>query len=291
MDNQTTKARSAITGVIGFWLGGILGNIATYLIAISGLVGWILGFISQDQSFVRLLFAIVLAFLTVGLGGTVTGVFNGLALNRIDTGGDRRRLLVGAGYAYGVGQGILIIPVLLLISLIALYNNGPKAQPQAYMLLFGLLGLIYGLIIGLIFSLLTVNFKRMWGVLLAFVFGYLLGGILLGLFVWRADFVSSGLVPLRAILRLVFMSLLANIPAGALVGLAYHRLAQKRSLADEVDLKPGRVQRGIVIGVSLVVLLVVVGFIRDAESFLTANTAATATQLTSETVGVQPACL
>jgi len=286
MDKEITKSRSAITGVVGFWLGGILGNFAIYLIAISGLVGWILGFLPEDQSLVRLLFAIVLAFVTVGLGGAVTGVFNGWALNRIDTGGDRRNLMIGAGYAYGVGQGILLIPFLLLISLIALYNNGSKAQPQSFVLLFGLFGLLYGLIIGLILALLTVNFKRMWGVLLAVVLGYLLGGILLGLFLWRADLLSSGSIPLRAILRLVFISLLANIPAGILVGLAHHRLAQKRSLAGEEALKPGRVQRGIVIGVSLVILLVVAGFIQGAESFLTANTAATATQLTSETVGV-----
>jgi hypothetical protein len=116
MDKQITKTRSAITGVIGFWLGSILGNIFTYLIAISGIVGWIVGFIPQEQILVRLLFAIVLAFLTVGLGGAVAGVFNGWALNRIDTGGDRRRFMVGAGYAYAVGHGILLIPIMLLSS-------------------------------------------------------------------------------------------------------------------------------------------------------------------------------
>ena len=286
MDKQITKTGSALTGVIGFWLGSILGNIITYLIAVSGIVGWILGFVPQEQILVRLLFAIVLAFLTVGLGGVAAGVFNGWALNRIDTGGDRRRFMVGTGYAYGVGHGILLIPILLLISLIGLYNNGPKIQPQAYVLLFGLLGLIYGLIIGFIFSLLTVNFKRIWGVLLAVVVGYTLGGILLGLFLWRADLLSPGMVPLRVILRLFFVSLLINIPAGALVGLAYHNLSQKRSNLGEEALKPGRLQQGIVIGVSLLILLAVVGFIRNAESFLTANPAATATQLTSETVGV-----
>ena len=286
MDKQTTKTRSAVTGVIGFWFGSILGNIFTYLIAISGIVGWIVGFIPQEQILVRLLFAIVLAFLTVGLGGAVAGVFNGWALNRIDTGADQRCFLVGAGYAYFVGHRILLIPIILLISLLGLYNNGPKIQPEAYLLLFGLLGLIYGLIIGLNLSLLTVDFKRIWGVLLAVVVGYTLGGILLGLFLWRADLFSTGLIPLRVILRLVFVSLLINIPAGALVGLAYHKLAQKRLNLGEDALTPGRLQKGVVIGVSLVILFIVVGFIRDAESFLKVNTAATATQLSSETVGV-----
>ncbi len=286
MDKQITKTRSAVTGVIGFWLGSILGNIFTYLVAISGIVGWIVGFVPQEQILVRLLFAIALAFLTVGLGGAVAGVFNGWVLNRIDTGGDRRHFLVGAGYAYFVGHGILLIPIILVISLLGLYNNGPKIQPQSYVLLFSLFGLIYGLIIGLTLSLLTVNFKRIWGVLLAVVVGYTLGGFLLGLFLWRADLFSSGLIPLRVILRLIFMSLLINLPAGALVGLAYHNLAQKELNLGRDALKPGRLQQGVVIGVSLVILFSVAGFIRDAESFLTVNPAATATQLDSETVGV-----
>jgi len=90
---------------------------------------------------VRLFFGILLAFVIIGLGGAITGVVNGVAINRIDTGGERRRYLIGAGYAYGVGQGMLIIPVLLLISLIGIYNNGTQDQPQGYILLFGLLGL------------------------------------------------------------------------------------------------------------------------------------------------------
>ena len=285
-DIHPTKQRSVFIAVLGFWLGAILGNLATYLIGNSGLAGWLLGFLPQDQSYVRLFFGVVLAFVIIGLGGAVTGVFNGMAISRIDTGGDRRRYLVGAGFAYGVGQGILIIPLLLLISLIAMYNNGSKNQPQAYLLLFGLLGLVYGLIVGLLLSTLTVNFKRMWGVLLAIVFGYMLGGILLGLFFWGLDSLSPGQVSLWVSLGLVIISLLVIIPPGVLGGLAYHRLAQRRSLSGDAALKPGRAQRVIVIGVSIAVLLVVFLFTQDAESFLTIRPAATATILPLETVGV-----
>jgi len=81
---------------------------------------------------------------------------------------------------------------MLLISLIAMYNDGAETQPQAYMLLFGLLGLVYGLIVGPIFSLLTINYKRMWWVLLAVVSGYLLGGVLLGITLWGSESFSPG---------------------------------------------------------------------------------------------------
>jgi hypothetical protein len=244
MEQQPSRLRSVITSVFGFWLGSLLGIIAIFLIAISGFLGWVLGFIPPGQSFVRLLAAVLLVFIIVGIGGVVTGVFNGLALQRVDRGGNRRRLLFGAGYAYGVGHGTLIVPILLLI--------------------------------GLIFSLLTINFKRMWGVLLAVVAGYTLRGVLLGLLLWRADLVSSGIVPLRVILRLLLISLLIDLPVGIFVGLAFHNLAQKRERLDESALQPGRIQRFIVIGVSLVVLFLVLGVIRNADTFLTINPAATA---------------
>ena len=47
--------------------------------------------------------------------------------------------MVGECYAYGVGHGILLIPIRLLIGFIGLYNIGLKSQPRAYVLLFGLL--------------------------------------------------------------------------------------------------------------------------------------------------------
>jgi hypothetical protein len=275
MEQQPSRLRSVITSVFGFWLGGLLGIIAIFLIAISGFLGWVLGFVPPGQSFVRLLAAVLLVFIIVGIGGAVTGVFNGLVLQRIDRQGGRR-LLLGAGYAYGIGQGTLIMPMLLLISLISLYNNGSPGEPLAYLLLFGFLCLVYGLLIGLIFSLLTINFKRMWGVLLAVVAGYTLRGVLLGLLLWRADLVSSGIVPLRVILRLLLISLLIDLPVGIFVGLAFHNLAQKRERLDEAALQPGRIQRFIVIGVSLVVLFLVLGVIRNADTFLTINPAATA---------------
>ena len=69
MDTHPTKLRSVFIAVLGFWLGAVLGNVGTYLIGISGLAGWLLGFLPQDQSFVRLFFGILLAFVIIGLGG------------------------------------------------------------------------------------------------------------------------------------------------------------------------------------------------------------------------------
>jgi phosphatidylserine/phosphatidylglycerophosphate/cardiolipin synthase-like enzyme len=286
MDVESSKTRSAMTGVLGFWLGGILGGLTLLVLAISGGIGRILSLVPEGQAFVRLLTAVLLAFIMVALAGAVTGVFNGYILSRIDRAGTRRQLMVGGGFAYGIGQGTLFIPSLLIISVLALYNNGHPSQPLAYVLLFGLLGLIYGLLVGVIFSMLTIKFKRLGWVLLAYLLGYMLGGILLGLFIWQAGRVTAENATLRTVLRILSVSLAYNIGPGILVGLAMRNLAQKRATLGDEALRPGRVQRTAVFGTSLLIFFLVASISRNAQSFLTINPASTDTQLGSSTVGV-----
>ena len=137
MSNENSRLRGVLTGIVGFSVGGILGNLTSCFIAISGVVGWLLNIIPDSQPLVRLFTAIISAFLVIALGGAVNGVINGLTLNRIDSGAEKRQYIFGSGYAFAVGQGIFVIPTLLIISLISLYNNAPRSQPSAYLIFFG----------------------------------------------------------------------------------------------------------------------------------------------------------
>ena len=69
MNKHPTKTRSVLITVLGFWLGAFLGNVGTYLIGKSGLAGWLLGMVPQDQSYVRLFFGILLDALDVPVTG------------------------------------------------------------------------------------------------------------------------------------------------------------------------------------------------------------------------------
>ena len=205
MKIENLRIRAVLIGILGFCVGGIVGNLFTYLLVISGFTAWLVNFIPENQPLVRLLAAILTAFLVVALGGAVTGIVNGLAVKRIDVEANTRRYLVGFGYAFAIGQGIFVIPVLLLISFISIYNNAPQTQPQAYLILFGLLGLIYGILIGILLSLITVRIRFAWMVFLASLLGFALGGVLIGGALYNASSISLGTSQvLRTLSRLGF---------------------------------------------------------------------------------------
>ncbi|MFC1921645.1 phospholipase D-like domain-containing protein [Chloroflexota bacterium] len=285
METRNSKIRDVLTGVVGFSIGGIAGNLFTYLIIISGFAAWLINLIPESQPIVRLLTAILTAFLVVAMGGAVTGVINALAIRRVDQEANRRKYLLGFAYAFAIGQGIFFIPTLLLISLISLYNNDPRTQPEAYLIFFGLLGLIYGLLIGILLSFMTVRIRYSWIVLLASILGLAIGGVLLGLVLYNVNLISGTSQVLKAILRLGVLSLMIYIPIGAALGLGYHFIAKKRADLGDEALEPSKWQPILVIVISLLVYLTVAGFIRQAEKFLVIRPGSTAAVLTGETVG------
>ena len=286
MNTKNSSIRAVLIGLLGFSIGGIAGNLFTYLIIISGFAAWLVGLFPENQPLVRLLAAILTAFLVVALGGAITGIVNGLAVMRIDVGAKTRPYLLGFGYAFGIGQGIFFIPSLLLISLISIYNNAPQTQPGAYLIFFGLLGVIYGILMGILLSLITVRFRYSWIVFFASLLGFAVGGMLIGLVLYNADSISPGTSQmLRALTRLGILSLLTYIPIGAALGLAYHWISEKRRTKGDEAVTPSKWQPILVIAVSLLVYFSIAGIVRQVEKFLVIRPGSTADVLTDETVG------
>ncbi len=287
MSDKNSRYRDLFTGVIGLSLGGILGNLFTYLIIISGVVSWLLNLIPESQPLVRFFTAIISAFLIIALGGAVTGIINGLSLNRIDREAVRGYYIFGSGYAFAIAQGILVIPVMLLISLISFYNNAPRTQPSAYLIFFGMMGLIFGFLIDLVLSLITVRLRFGWRVLLAAILGYTIGGCLFGLALYNANLISVGTSnTMRALSRLIVLTIAIYIPSGAALGLAYHLIAKKRITSEDEKLNSSRWQIIGVLAISLLIFVSVAGVVQQAKRFLTVRPSTTATQLSDKTVGV-----
>ena len=191
--------RSVLIGSGGFILAGITANLATYLIFKSGLLSLLLRLVPQDQPLVRLLLGVILAFVGFGLGGAIGGLVRGHFIYQIDSSASRRRYLIGSAAAAGITQGVLVIPALLLISLLGIYNNGSEKDPSTFLVLFGVLGGLFGLIGGLLLSLLTVRLRFAWLPWLANIVGGIIGGLLLGLLVWRPEWYASiRLAPARS---------------------------------------------------------------------------------------------
>jgi len=279
--------RSFGTGLIGYVLAGVVGNLTIYLLFSSRILGVFLKLIPPEQPLVRLLAGILLAFLGVGLGAAIGGLLRGLANQRIDPEASRRRNLLAGAFSSGISQGILLIPFLLVISLVGLYNNGSAKDPASFAALFGIFGLIYGLLFGLIQGLITLRLRYFWLVLLAAIVGYGLGGVVTGLLLWKADLFSLGTTGLaRSLVRLFLASICLESLAGGLIGLAYHWIALKRPASGSQKMTPRRWQDISVVGISAVLFLLVAAFLRTAAEFVTVYTGTTTTQLMDQTLGV-----
>jgi MFS family permease len=161
---ETTKGKASswrifLTGLAGFLLAALVGVLAGFAFFRLGIYQFLINLVPEDQPLVRILSALFLVFAGMGLAGAAYGVVAGLTLLQIDPQGSRRRYILGGAFAYGITYGILLIPVLLLISLIGQYNQGSAKDPASFITLFGLIGLVFGLLSGLVLSLITVKVR------------------------------------------------------------------------------------------------------------------------------------
>ena len=279
--------RSFLTGLVGFVFGGVVGSLAIYLIFLSGVLGWLVNLIPPEQNFIRLLAGLILVFLGIGLGGAIGGALSGISLHRIDQNSSQRRYGLGGAFALGISEGILLVPVLLILAIIGLYNNYSDTDPASFIVFFGIIGLVYGLLSGLVLSLVTVKLRYFWMILLAAMIGFGLGGMLFGALMWQVELFSvSDSLFIQAIVRLVLSSLAFSALAGGLIGMAYQWIAQKRLAVGNEAVNPRRWQDILIVTLSLLIFFVVASFIGQAANFLTVQTGTTTTELSSETNGV-----
>ena len=280
-------SRSFWIGLAGFILGGIISALATYIIFASGIMSLILKLVPADQSLVRLVLGIVLAFVGIGLGGAVGGLVRGHSLHLIDLQGSQKRYLLGGAYSTWISQGILVVPIMLLISLISLYNNGSQRDPASYIVFFTLVGFLFGLLNGATLSLITLRLRYAWIAWLGYLLASLVGGALFGVLVWRWEWISSP-VP-QGLVTLLFLILagvtIYGIPGGA-IGMIYSWLSRKRSVEQLQAITPRRWQDIMTITVFTVLFLFVASFVNSATDFVTKTQGSVTTNLSNPTEGV-----
>ena len=253
----------------------------------TGLLQPLLNLVPEDQPLVRLLLRLLLVFVGMGLGGAVNGALRGYTLHWIDRGGSRRRYLLGGAFAYAISQGVLLIPMLLLIAMIGKYNPGSSKDPASFLILFTLLGGIYGLISGLFLALITLRMRYIWLPWLASIFGTALGGVMLGLVIWQQQYFLGQSTPLLQSLVFFLFLVLAFGLAGSALGLAYRWVEGKRLSYPERKLEPARWQDISIIAGGFILFLAAVSLTNTLLEFVTIHTGSTTTSLELETQGVQ----
>ena len=280
-------SRSLWVGLGGFILGGIIGALASYFIFSSGVLSIVVNLVSPGQPFVQYLFGVVLAFIGIGLGGAIDGLVCGYTLHLIDREGNYKRYLLGGAFSTGISQAILVIPILLFISLLSIYNVGSQKDPASFVTLFALIGSLFGMLNGAILSLTTLRLRYAWISWLGYLLASLVGGALFGLLLWRPEWISStALKGLAVPLFLILAGAMIYGFAGGVLGLVYNWLSRKRKLAQSQAIEPHRWQDIMTIVVSTAVFLAEVSLINHLANFVTIYQGSVTTSLSSKTDSV-----
>jgi len=276
-----------LIGLSGFMLAALIGVLAGFVYFRLGIYQFLIHLIPKEQPLVRILAALLLSFVGMGLAGAAYGIMTGITLHRIDPQGSRRRYILGAGFAYGISYAILFIPILLLIALVGQYNQGSSKDPTSFIGLFGLIGLIYGLVSGLVLALVTVKVRYSWLPLITSTIGGVLGGMFLGIVLWRHHFfLNQSTRQFQLIVFFLYFALAFAGLIGGLLSLAYLWVNQKRHERLDSKVEPRRGQDLVSITAGGLLLILVFNLTNTLINFVTIHTGTTTISISSETQGI-----
>ncbi len=266
--------RTALWGAFGYGGGLALGVLAFGLILRLNLIQLVTRLLPDDQFFIRLLVGLVLGLVLAGGAGAVSGALGGWAISQVETVVSPRRLIRRSALSLGLTLGILIIPLLFLTALVAFYYDPADRRPLPLITLFAFYGFLFGLLAGFFLAIFTSRLRHAWRVLLGSVAGFTLGGAVMGLFVYWHQ--ARGLFDwLPNLLFVPLLFLLTGAVGGAILGLAYHWLAEREALK-EAHPAPRwwqvtrTVALVIVAAVTLVIIWNLIGIIRYRDAGLQA---------------------
>jgi phosphatidylserine/phosphatidylglycerophosphate/cardiolipin synthase-like enzyme len=204
------------------------------------------------QLFLRLLFALVLIFIVVGLGGAVAGAIGGRTLSNLIKGSDRRRIVWRSALSFFVTNMSLVLPFFLATVVVAFFNPHIDIDMTILLTLFAIFGLVYGLLAGLLLGWLTVGLRNSLGVLLLSASGFALGGFFVGLLLFLLSQQASPSA-LVIYLLVIFSMLLFGLCGGGALGFAYQHIGEERPLFP--DSRPWRILRYAVLSMLAIIFL------------------------------------
>ena len=274
MRNRNVNVKNFWTGGLGYLLGAGAAVLTTVSLSWLGVPGWLLNFVEQNQTLVRILVIPVIAAIMLAIAGAVLGGVGGWSLTKITGTAKRGWMIAGSGISFAITVSLLLLVFLLLISFLALYNNLTDNRVEQYGIIFGLFGLVFGLLAGILQAFMTVKLRYTWRVILAAILGFTLGGLLLGMIV-RLVNPTEGFktFPILTMVLLICGLMLPFLLGGGTMGYAYGRIAQKLAENDKkADAMQPHVWQIVIISVlGFVVSFGLIGLLDDLANFLVIN--------------------
>jgi phosphatidylserine/phosphatidylglycerophosphate/cardiolipin synthase-like enzyme len=172
--------RSIILSGTGYGGGLAVGSLLAYFLLNNQAIRFLLSWLDKLQLFLYLIFGLALVVIIIGLGGGIGGAIGGWVLSGVNELGKRRRFAWRSSLSFFIAHAILVLPFILITVVIGFLNQNLDVNFSRLPALFAFYGLIYGAVAGLLLGLLAVGLRQMLGVFLAALFGFGLGGWLMG---------------------------------------------------------------------------------------------------------------
>ena len=257
MKELQPRLRQAVVSGLAYGLALLIGNLVSELISNSIQPE---EFLLNGSQGLRLVQGILLAFIIAGMGGFIGGFVGGWTLPVVGREKGRWGYAWQSGFTFGVGYGVLVFPVLLIISLLSFYEIS-TIPSTVFAIVFGVVGLIFGLIMGGVLGAWTLRrfySPAAWGGAL----GFALGGVGLGYGVWRFLIsVTNGQLGSGSDIWLMVGLFFFGALGGAGLGLIYKRAVdniESRSLLTHHLTAKGWVRRIVIVGVALFLLALMI---------------------------------
>ncbi len=177
---EQSRWRSIILSGAGYGGGLAAGSLLAYFLLNNQVIRFLLSWLNSLQLFLYLIFGLALLVIFIGLGGGIGGAIGGWVLSGVNDLGDRRRFAWRSGLSFFLAHALLLLPFVLVTAVIGFLNQNLDVEFTRLPALFAGYGLIYGAVAGLCLGLLTVGLRQMLSIFLASLFGFGLGGWLMG---------------------------------------------------------------------------------------------------------------
>ena len=220
MSKRFTNLPPFLKSALGYGSGFVIGALLIIILFNNPITVLLIRLLGQLQLLLYVLFSLFLIVVIAGLGGAAAGGIGGWVLGGLANLGERRRFMWRSAISFGVANLVMVLPVVVMTAVVGFLNADLNNDYSKLPTLLSVYGLVYGAISGLLLGWLTVGLRQTTRVLLAAVFGFGLGGWLLGsgLFYYIRLDSPSRLVTVLFICIFVF---LFGLIGGGAIGFAF----------------------------------------------------------------------
>ncbi len=174
MQNISKHLKASFITALGYGLGFVVGVVLINIIFDSGLLDSVADLFETQH----LTTGIIILFVVVILGGAVAGAIGGFGLSCALSIENRKRTISRSAIGFGFGFGVVLLPILGLLAMLAMYNAG-DASPAGFVVSMGVVGALFGFVSGVMTATLPsrTNYWHVTGIL-SLAFG--VGGVAFG---------------------------------------------------------------------------------------------------------------